>query len=109
MRLRWNGGAAERRAREGLREGGREALEVICREAVSRTPVDTGALRACAHVEMEALEGRVVYPLPYAVPQHEREDYAHRRGGARFLSGAAQESAGEAGEAISRALSGRLS
>ena len=60
-------------------------------------------------MEMEALEGRVVYHLPYAVPQHEREDYAHRRGGARFLSGAAQESAGEAGEAISRALSGRLS
>lgn len=108
MRLRWRGDEAVRRARAGLREGGREALERIRQEAVSRTPVDTGALRESAHVEMEAREGRVVYALPYAIPQHEREDYAHRQGEARFLSGAAQDCGEETLEALGRALAGRL-
>lgn len=67
--------------------------ELIMTEARKRTPVDTGALRASGLVEPPTVSaGKVGVTLgfggpaaPYAVVQHERLDYHHTVGQAKFL------------------------
>jgi hypothetical protein len=62
--------------------------------AVKRTPVEFGVLRNSAYVSPPTQRGanvtvEVGFGTEYAIPQHERLDYQHPRGGeAKYLSNA---------------------
>lgn len=66
-----------------LAEGVMTEAKVLC-------PVDTGALRASGHVEPPETEGTTVsvtmgFNTEYALVQHERTDYHHVVGQAKYL------------------------
>lgn len=75
--------------------------EVEMAEAVRRTPVDTGALRASRFVEPPRIEGREISvslgfggpAAPYAIHVHEDLDAYHEVGEAKYLEGPLRESA----------------
>lgn len=105
---------ATRKASKRLSSAGRAgiyaAAQEIIRDAKNRAPVDTGALRESGYATMPDSGNRVeigfgghgntsasgAYPEDYAIPQHEREDYNHRIGQAKYLI-----------DAINAALAGR--
>lgn len=72
----------------------------IMNEAVRLAPLDTGALRASAFVykPRKTRDGFYVpmgFTAPYAFYQHERLDYAHRYGEAKFLEKAIARKTGQ--------------
>ena len=83
----------ERAARDGLQAAGEQAI----REANMSIPKRTGALMRSGRVDVAGLSAVVSYGLTgrddrgretrhYAIPQHQRFDYTHPRGGApKFL------------------------
>lgn len=74
-----------------------EAAEVLFAESQRLVPVDTGALKASGRVSQDGLEATISYgsedgagrngqdTAAYAVPQHERMDFEHETGQAKFL------------------------
>lgn len=70
-----------------------QEAEAIMTESKQQCPVDTGVLRSTGHVTPpEVSGGRVVVTLgyggpaaPYAIVQHERLDFVHKVGRAKFL------------------------
>lgn len=70
-----------------------EGMEVW-RESVKRAPVEYGVLRTSAYVAPPTKQGKDVvvevgFGTEYAIPQHERLDYRHPRGGeAKYLANA---------------------
>lgn len=70
-----------------------QEAEAIMTESKQQVPVDTGVLRSTGHVTPpESSRGHVVVTLgyggpaaPYAIVQHERLDFAHKVGAAKFL------------------------
>lgn len=83
-------------AKHGAREvagAAYEEMEIEMAEAKNRTPVDTGVLRASGFVNPPAVRGRAFEIVlgfggaakDYAVPQHERTDYFHTVGQAKYL------------------------
>jgi len=70
-----------------------EEQEKVMAKAKAITPVDTGTLRASGHVSppkvgagsVEVIAGFGGAASAYAVVQHERLDYAHPTGQAKFL------------------------
>lgn len=54
-------------------------------EAQRLAPKDTGALRAAGHWEVKGGVARVIFDTPYAAVQHERIDFNHTDGEAKYL------------------------
>lgn len=74
-----------------------EAAHLVLEESQRLVPVDTGALKASGRVTRDGLEAVISYgaedgagrngqdTAAYAVPQHERLDFEHPHGQAKFL------------------------
>jgi len=64
-----------------------KAMEHLREVAVSKTPIETGDLRASASVTnmIDKHGARVYYPGPYARYQHYRLDLRHEEGQALYL------------------------
>ena len=89
-----------------LRAGAAVGLNLIAHRtqavAVPRTPLEYGDLRSSLVVspaQADDLAASVSSDSPYAVPQHERLDYHHDDGEAKFLESAALET-GQDAEAL---------
>ncbi|MFJ8146976.1 hypothetical protein ACIQ6R_18140 [Streptomyces sp. NPDC096048] len=96
-RVRWNGQAANRKARagalRGLRIGGEHLLEV----SNQRVPIEEATLERSGTVTVDEanLDTVVSYDTPYAVRQHEELEYRHDEGReAKFLENALAEEEG---------------
>lgn len=75
-----------------------EGLELMA-EAVKRTPVDTGRLRASAYAKAEdgggdQLREVVGFGADYALAVHERTEVRHETGQAKFLTSVLEERQG---------------
>lgn len=85
--------AASRLVREAAARGLFQASESILTASKPLVPVDTGALRASGFVEppnprAELMQATIGYggpAAPYAVVQHERVDFRHVVGQAKYL------------------------
>lgn len=74
-----------------------EAAQLVFHESQRLVPVDTGALKASGRVTQDGLEAAISYggedgagrngqdTAAYAVPQHERLDFEHSNGQAKYL------------------------
>ncbi len=87
-----------------------EVMEIDMGEAKSRTPVDTGVLRSSGFVNPPVRRGRGFEitlgfggaAKDYAVPQHERKDYFHKVGQAKYLESVLDEHRDEYPSIIAR-------
>lgn len=72
----------------------KRSIYEIKRNTVPITPVDTGRLRGSigAGIQFTPLRGRIGSNLVYARPQHEREDFRHSQGEAKYLEKGANRS-----------------
>ena len=77
----------EKAAREALRD---TAKEVLAR-AKENVPVDDGGLRRSGKIRVDDLSVMVRFTAPHAWLQHERLDYKHDDGGAKYLERAVDE------------------
>lgn len=85
MTLQWNTRAADE-ITEAAQEGVFEAAETLLDQAVEKTPIQDGILRASGRATQEGLQAAVSFNTPYAVRQHEELGYAHPNGGeAKYL------------------------
>jgi hypothetical protein len=83
----WRGNEFSARANEALAEGLNNAGEYFVGRMVPRMPVDTGFMRATTdvvHATPSDLEAVVTVDTEYAVAQHERLDYRHAEGEAKY-------------------------
>lgn len=71
----------EKGAQDGLRKGARAVLK-LAREVA---PEDDGTLRKSGRVIVEDLTAEVKFTAPHAWLQHERVDWEHDKGQAKFL------------------------
>lgn len=69
----------------------REVLMDLTGEAQRRAPLDEGTLRASADWEVNGKWGKVYFDSPYAAVQHERLDFKHTDGEAKYLEKPAKE------------------
>lgn len=85
--LVWRGPAFDRAQRDSGRRGVRAAGEHLLGRAVPLAPKDTGALRSSGTVKGVNAEPivYVIFDTPYAVIQHENEEYHHDDGQAKYL------------------------
>ena len=87
-----------------------EEMEIEMAEAKQRTPVDTGVLRASGFVNPPARRGRAFEIVlgfggpakDYAIPQHERLDYFHEVGQAKYLESVLDENRDQYPQRIAR-------
>ncbi len=77
----------EKAARESMRAVANEVLKA----AKKNVPVDSGALRRSGRVGVDDVDVYVRFKAPHAWLQHERLDYEHDDGGAKYLDRAVQE------------------
>lgn len=85
MSMQWNTRAAEA-ITEAAQTGIFEAAEALLDQAVEKTPVQDGILRASARATQEGNVAAVSFNTPYAVRQHEELGYQHPNGGeAKYL------------------------
>ena len=65
----------------------KRSIYQINRETVPITPIDTGRLRMSIgeSIGFTPLRGKIGSNLSYARSQHEREDFRHNQGEAKFL------------------------
>lgn len=77
----------EKAAREALRDTAKDVLRL----AKQKAPADTKALRASGRVLVDDVTVRVVFRSPHAWLQHERLDYKHDDGEAKYLEHAVDE------------------
>jgi hypothetical protein len=78
--------------RKGASDGLNLVADRVKAVATPRTPMELGDLRSSLTVHSATegdLESAVTSDSPYAVPQHERLDYRHHRGQAKYLESAA--------------------
>jgi len=68
----------------------KKSIFEIEREAVPRTPKDTGRLQGGYRAKFKPLRGELVNPVEYAVIQHETLHFHHNVGEAKFLEKGAQ-------------------
>lgn len=88
--------------------------EAIMAESKQRAPVDTGALRSSGHVlppdiDKDGVEVKLGYggaAEAYAIVQHERLDYHHTVGEAKFLERPLLDAARGMAQRLARAFQG---
>lgn len=99
--MRWNRGAF-RRVSAAADAALRAAAAHVEQVSNSRVPDLTGSLQASSRVSVDEGQGRAVisYDDPAAVPQHERLDYHHDDGQAKYLESALASERGEVGRII---------
>ena len=91
-----------------------EANQIMTRSKADFVPVDTGTLRASGHVDQPKTEpGRITVTLgyggaasAYALVQHERLDYHHTVGQAKYLAQPVNEAAAGFGQRIAARVRG---
>lgn len=89
MSIQWNTRAADA-ITEAAQTGIFEAAEALLDQAVEKTPVQDGVLRASGRATQEGNVAAVSFNTPYAVKQHEELGYQHPGGGeAKYLERAA--------------------
>lgn len=86
----WRGEAATREMVDAGTNALLEGALIVQEESAEEAPVDKGDLKGNASVDDSKLqsEGKVLvdYNLPYAMDQHEGQEYNHPQGGkAKFL------------------------
>jgi hypothetical protein len=83
----WKGPQFDRAQRDAGRKGTRAAGEFLLAQSVPLAPKDTGALRSSGTVKGVNAEpvALVIFDTPYAVIQHEAEEYHHDDGQAKYL------------------------
>lgn len=83
--LDWRGelvaASIEKRATTAARAAGEKLRD----EAVQRTPIETGTLRASAKTTVEDKEAVVSFNTKYAARQHEEVGWNHNEGQAKYL------------------------
>lgn len=85
MSIQWNTRAADA-ITEAAQTGIYEAAEALLDQAIEKTPVQDGILRASGRATQEGLQAAVSFNTPYAVRQHEELGYQHPNGGqAKYL------------------------
>lgn len=77
----------EKAAQDAMRKAGRELLK----RSNELAPRDDGDLIRSGRVVIDDMSMSVRYTAPHAVFQHERLDWEHGRGGAKFLEVASDE------------------
>lgn len=77
----------EKAAREALRDTAKDVLRV----AKLKAPADTKELRRSGRVLVDDVTVRAVFRSPHAWLQHERLDYQHDDGEAKYLEHAVDE------------------
>lgn len=98
---------------EDISAAKRAALEVggqaLADDAAARAPRRSGALAESRYVEVADDDTvRVGFSVPYARKQHEREDFEHPNGGAKFLYDAAGDFGPEFERTVAAELARRL-
>lgn len=104
--LDWKGDQIIRSLQQAAKAASLAAAEHLGDEAVQRTPVETGTLRASMKVTTDG-EGTsaVSYNTPYAARQHEEISWQHPGGGqAKYLENAITAAAPTMREAIATEL-----
>ncbi len=77
----------DKAAREALRDTAKDVLKL----AKQKAPADTKELRRSGRVLVDDVTVRVVFRSPHAWLQHERLDYQHDDGEAKYLERAVDE------------------
>ena len=77
----------EKAAREAMRDTAKEVLK----RAKEKVPVDDGELRRSGRVGVDDISVYVRFKAPHAWLQHERLDYKHDDGEAKYLEHAVDE------------------
>ncbi len=95
--LDWRGDAIARSIERAAANAALAGAELLGDEAVQRTPIDTGTLRASMKVTTDNRgQAAVSYNTPYAARQHEELGYQHPGGGeAKFLENAVNATAAQ--------------
>lgn len=88
--LDWKGDQIARSIEQAVNNAALAGAELLGDEAVQRTPLDTGTLRASMKVTTDGNgTAAVSYNTPYAARQHEEIGWQHPGGGeAKFLENA---------------------
>jgi hypothetical protein len=92
MALKWYGPQVDAAITGAAVHGLNNAAKTVAEDAKSRTPYETGALRASlqvAEATSDFLVSAVYSDNPYAVYQHELFSYRRVTGGPKFLENAA--------------------
>lgn len=114
-------------ADRAIREGVIDALEIVGADLTGKAqriaPKDEGTLRASAHWEIEggtqfrtqrpgsmsaSVQVNVIFDVPYAEVQHERMDFNHTNGQAKYLEQPLKSNALTYKSYIERAIQQRL-
>lgn len=102
--LNWIGEQALARLEQGAQEGLQKAADAILAESNRRAPEDEGDLKASGRAVADGNEAAVGYGAPYAVRQHEKLNYHHDSGQAKYLETAVHVAKDEALEAIAASI-----
>lgn len=78
-------GQIEAQLQSDMEDWLRIVLMDLTGEAQRRAPKDEGTLRASGHWEISGTKGKVIFDTPYAAVQHERIDFHHTDGEAKYL------------------------
>lgn len=103
----WHGDRIKQAVLAGAIQGLNQAGEHVLGEAVKRAPIDRGDLRGSAQVEPASaadLSVDIVFDTPYAVIQHERLDFHHEQGEAKYLERPLREEAGTIGRIVANKI-----
>jgi hypothetical protein len=93
---------------QAVEHGMRDAAEHVLEESNRRAPKDDGDLVDSSSVSVTDLQARIHYKSFYAAWQHERLDYAHDDGEAKFLENAAEAEMGAALQVMGARIRGEL-
>lgn len=91
-----------------IEHGIQDAAEHILEESNRRAPKEDGDLIDSSSVSVTDLQARIHYGSFYAAWQHERLDYAHDDGEAKFLENAAEAETGAALQIMGARIRGEL-
>lgn len=96
------------RGRAALRRGKRPALDaaghVVLDSSNRLIPEETGEMERTGDVQVDGDTASIFYTHPGAAVQHERLDYHHDNGQAKFLEQSTTRTRGEQAEALAREL-----
>lgn len=103
---RWEGDRLAAEIEEKLNGSIRAGLDLLLERSNAKAPEKSGDLKRSGKVRAD--QGVVIYTSEYAVIQHERMDFHHRRGGAKFLEKAMIESAREIMAILADSVRGKV-
>lgn len=90
-------------------QGVSKAADDVLDRSNEKVPTESGALRASGSVEAQGLTADISYTAPYAVVQHEKTEYRHDDGQAKFLEQALLSSPDQVLQVIAAEIGGAIS